>query len=253
VNILIIEDEELVAISLMALLSEIIPTARIQGPIKSVAEGRQWLNSNPEPDLILSDIQLSDGVALDIFKDGQLGCPIIFTTAYSEYAIKAFKLNSIDYLLKPVDKEDLQLALQKMYLLKSKSSNYDYIKQMMEFFADFRNARNYRERFTANVGRAVTLVPTQEIAFFLKEELIYIVNKEGKKFITDYRSLDEIQEVVDPAAFYRANRQYLVHLQFIEQYRSDDTSKLIVKIRNIKTDDIVISKEKAAEFRKWFG
>lgn len=251
-KILIIEDEELVAISLKALLAELLPGAELAGPIASVAEGRAWLNSHPEPDLILSDIQLSDGVALDIFTSRQLGCPIIFTTAYSEYAIKAFKLNSIDYLLKPVDKEDLQAALEKLYLLKSKFSNYDYIKQMMEFFADFRNARNYKERFSANVGRAVTLVPTEEIAFFCKEELIYLVNKEGKRFITEYRSLDEIQQLVNPASFYRANRQFLVHLPFIEQYRSDDTSKLILKMRNIKTEDIIVSKEKAADFRKWF-
>ena len=251
-NILIIEDEPLVAVSLKKLIQQLEPNAVINGPLESVTEAKTWLKQNQEPDLILSDIQLSDGIALDIFNEDPIYCPIIFTTAYNEYAIRAFKLNSIDYLLKPVDKADLEAALKKFHLLQSKFSNDVYLKQMAELFANFSNVKKYKERFAVHIGRSVSLIPVEEIALFSKEEIIYLINGEGKKFITDFRSLDEVLELIDPNVFYRANRQHIIHLPFIESYRSDDTGKLTVKMKNIKTDELVISKEKAAEFKKWY-
>lgn len=251
-TILIIEDEPLVAVSLARLIRELEPRATLCGPLARVSEAREWLQQNKEPDLILSDIQLADGIALDIFGAGTVFCPVIFTTAYNEYAIRAFKLNSIDYLLKPVDKVDLQVALKKFHLLQAKFSNDTYIKQVSELFSNFNNQKKYKERFTVHVGRAVTLIPVEEIALFTKEEIIYLVSHEGKKYITDFRSLDEVQELLDPRLFFRANRQHLVHLPFIESYRSDDTGKLTLKMRKFKTDELIVSKEKASEFRKWF-
>jgi len=251
-TILIIEDEPLVAVSLQKLLMQLEPDAVVQGPLASVQETRDWLRGHAEPDLILSDIQLSDGIALDIFTADNITCPIIFTTAYNEYAIRAFKLNSIDYLLKPVDRAELESALHKFHLLQSKFSDESYLKQMKELFSDFSNARRYKERFAVHIGRSVTLVQVADIAFFCKEELIYLVNRNGKKFITDFRSLDEVQELVDPRFFFRANRQNIIQLSHIESYRSDDTGKLTLRLRNNRPDELVISKEKAAEFRKWF-
>ena len=250
-TILIIEDELLVAESLIQLVKEIEPDAKIIGPKVSVEETKRWLNSNPAPDLILSDIQLADGISLDIFSSGNPGCPIIFTTAFNEYAIRAFKVNSIDYLLKPIDRKELQQAFQKFHLLQSKYTNDTYIRQMMEVFNDFGKSRKYKERFAVNVGRSVTLIPLQEIAMFMKEEIIYVVNRDGKRFITDYRSLDEIEELVDPGIFYRANRQFLVQLSAIESYRVDQTFKIQLKIHSVK-EEVTISKEKAPEFRQWF-
>lgn len=249
-RILIIEDENLVAESLISLVRELEPSATITGPLASVEETKEWLNRHPQPDLILSDIQLADGISLDIFLSNKPQCPIIFTTAYDEYAIRAFKLNSIDYLLKPVNKKELQQAFEKFHLLQSKSNNDVYVKQMMEMFSDIKR-RKYKERFAVHVGRSVTLVPVPEVGAFLKEEIIYLVSKDGRKFITDYRSLDEIEELVDPSVFYRANRQCLVHLPAIESYRTDHTSKLQLKIRALK-EEVTISKEKAAEFKQWF-
>lgn len=251
-KILIIEDEPLVAVSLINLVKELEPSAHIIGPLGSVKASLEWLNNNVMPDLILSDIQLSDGISLDIFSGDKPGCPIIFTTAYNEYAIRAFKLNSIDYLLKPIDKADLAAAFKKFYLTQSKFSNDIYLQQMKELFANFQQARPYKERFAVHVGRSVTLVAVQDVAMFVKEELIYLVNRDGQKFITDYRSLDEVEELLDRRSFYRANRQNLVHLPFIESYRGDDTGKITLKLRGIKTTDLIVSKEKAAEFRKWF-
>lgn len=252
-TILLIEDEMLVAESLIKLVKQVEPGAGIIGPLTTVKEALYWLDTNAQPDLILSDIQLADGISLDIFAEYKHTCPVIFTTAYNEYAIRAFKVNSIDYLLKPIDKKELAAAFEKFHLLQSKFSDTDYIREMRSLFMDFNKSRKYKERFAANQGRSVALVPLSEIAMFRKEELIYLVNNEGNKLITDFRSLDEIEELVDPNLFYRVNRQHLVHIPFIESYRGDDTGKLTLKLKDIKTTDLVVSKEKAAEFKRWFS
>lgn len=251
-TVLIIEDEPLVAISLAKLVRELEPGVIIHGPIASVQESKEWLASHPQPDLILSDIQLADGISLDIFTGGQPGCPVIFTTAYNEYAIRAFKVNSIDYLLKPVEKKELEMALHKFHQIQAKFNNEGYIKQMMELFDNFSQSKKYKERFAVHVGRSMTLVPQQEVVCFIKEEIIYLVNAEGRRFITDYRSLDEVEELLNPSDFYRANRQYIIQLLHIDSFRSDDTGKINVKMKGAKMDEIVVSKEKAAEYRKWF-
>jgi DNA-binding LytR/AlgR family response regulator len=251
-RILVIEDETLVAESLMKQVRQVEPTAELIGPLPTVKASLLWLAEHPGPDLVLSDIQLADGISLDIFSAHKLNCPIIFTTAYNEYAIRAFKVNSIDYLLKPIDKKELAAAFQKFHLLKSKFTDAGYLQEMKELFTNFTTSKRYKERFAVHLGRSVTLIPVQEIAMFIKEELIYLINKEGNRFITDFRSLDEVEELVDPKDFYRVNRQHLVYLTCIESYRGDDTGKLTLKLRGIKTDELIVSKEKAADFKKWF-
>lgn len=251
-RMLIIEDEPLVAVSLINLVKELEPNAVIEGPLASVKDATEWLTKNALPDLILSDIQLSDGISLDIFSNNKPSCPIIFTTAYNEYAIRAFKVNSIDYLLKPIEKTELENAFQKFYLMQSKFSNDTYLQQMKELFTNFQQSKQFKERFAVHLGRSVTLVPVEDVALFVKEELIFLINRDGQKFITDYRSLDEVEELLNPAAFYRVNRQNLVHLPFIESYRGDNTGKITLKLRGIKATDLVVSKDKAADFRKWF-
>ena len=251
-KILIVEDEPFVAVSLAKIVQELEPNAELIGPLGSVTDTREWLSKNPNPDLILSDIQLADGISLDIFSGGKILCPIIFTTAYNEYAIKAFKLNSIDYLLKPVDKNELKAAFQKFHLLQSKFANEVYLTQLKDLFSNFNQTNKFKERFAVHVGRSVSLIPVEEIALFAKEDLIFLIKSDGSKFITDFRSLDEVEELTDPKLFFRANRQYLVQLPFIESYRGDDTGKLNLKMKSIKADSLIVSKEKAAEFKKWF-
>ena len=251
-KILIIEDEPFVAVSLAKIVRELEPAAELIGPLGSVTDTREWLEKNPSPDLILSDIQLADGISLDIFSGGKILCPIIFTTAYNEYAIKAFKLNSIDYLLKPIDKNELKGAFQKFHLLQSKFTNEAYLDQLRELFGNFGQSKKFKERFAVHVGKSVSLVPIEEIAFFSKEDLIFLIKNDGSKFITDFRSLDEVEELTDPKLFFRVNRQFLAQLSFIESYRGDDTGKLTIKLRNIKSEGLIVSKEKAAEFKKWF-
>ncbi len=249
-NILILEDEPLVAESLLKLLRQLEPGAVITGPVDSVKDARKKLELQP-PDLIISDIQLADGISLDVFTDYNIQCPIIFTTAFNEYAIRAFKVNSIDYLLKPVDKTELKAALDKFHLLQSKFGNQAYLQQIGELFKDFQGVKKYKERFAVHLGRNVILVPAEEVACFSKEEVIYLVNDEGKKYITDYRSLDEVEELLNPAQFFRANRQHIVSLPFIASMHSDEAGKIHLKMKQPGCDDIIISKEKAAAFRRW--
>lgn len=249
-NILVLEDEPLVAASLIKLVKQLEPEATISGPVESVAEAQQIL-SNSTPDLIISDIQLADGISLDVFTSSKVQCPIIFTTAYNEYAIRAFKVNSIDYLLKPIDKKELQQALDKFHLLQSKFGNEAYVQQLNEFFSDFKNSKKYKERFTVHLGRNLVLVQNSDVACFTKEEVIYLVHRDGKKYITDFRSLDEVEELLDPKEFNRANRQFIISLPYIESLRSDETGKIVVKMKVSAYSEVIVSKEKASSFRKW--
>lgn len=249
-NILILEDEHLVAESLIRIVRQLEPGAVIEGPVTSVKDAKKALSANT-PDLIISDIQLADGISLDVFTESDIQCPIIFTTAYDEYAIRAFKLNSIDYLLKPIDKKELKNAFDKFHLLQSKFSNDVYLQQIGDLFRDFKNSKKFKERFTVHLGRNILLINADDITCFAKEELIYVTNTEGKKYITDFRSLDEIEELLDPQVFYRANRQFIISLAGIESMRSDDSGKIIVKLKLQSSPEIIVSKEKAAAFRKW--
>ena len=251
-NVLIIEDERLVADHLIRLLKGIKPEWTISGPLASLREARKWLSQYPLPDLILADIQLSDGISLDLFTFMQPACPIIFTTAFDEYAIRAFKINSIDYLLKPVDALELEAALRKFSLLQEKYKNQAYLEKLMDFVGRERQEPAFKENFTVQQGRAVYMIPTEQIAFFVKEELIYLAEGEGHRWITDFRSLDEIEELTGPGHFFRANRQFLVHRKFIKGFKSDDTGKLHLVLNMESAPEITISKEKAAEFRQWF-
>ena len=249
-KILVLEDEHLVAESLIKIVRQLEPDALIEGPVATVKEAKQILSTSA-PDLIISDIQLADGISLDVFTERKVQCPIIFTTAFNEYAIRAFKVNSIDYLLKPIDKAELKAAFDKYHNLKVDMSTDIYMQQLNEMLANFNTNKKYKERFTAHLGRNVVLMHTDDIPCFTKEEVIYLQHKEGKKFITDFRSLDEIEELLDPAIFFRANRQFIISMPYIDSMRTDDTGKIIVKLKLNPCPEIIVSKEKAAQFRKW--
>lgn len=252
-KILVIEDETLVGETLLRLLKELAPEASLIGPLASKRETKAWLDANPAPDLIISDIQLSDGISLDLFNDEKLGSPIIFTTAFNEFAIRAFKVNSVDYLLKPIDKGELTKSLEKYYQLKAKYSNPSFLQETAAFFKNFQTqAPKFKKRFAVHQGKSMVLVPCEEVAYFAKEELIFLHDAQGNALLTDFRSLDEIEELVDPELFFRTNRQTLVNLAFISSFKTDVSGKLEVKLKLGAAPEINISKEKAHEFRKWF-
>jgi len=188
-NILIIEDEPLVAKDLQNQLLKLVPHSHILAVISSVERAINWFKDNAMPDLILSDIQLSDGISFDIFEKLHLQCPIIFTTAYDEYAIRAFKLNSIDYLLKPIDQKELAAALDKYQALSNKNVLNDQLRTLINSWGD--QAKKYKERFLAVQRNTLVPITQSEIAFFHKEELIYLHTMNNEKFISEHQTMDE--------------------------------------------------------------
>lgn len=252
-NILIIEDEPFSAQSLISEVRRIEPESMIEGPAGSVKESRERLLKLPVPDLVLCDIQLSDGIAFDIFKDDLPAVPVIFITAFNEFALRAFKLNSIDYLLKPVDPVELADAFLKFKRLHAKFGNADFMDQFRRFFGQFPQVQPYKERLAVHEGRTVVLIRTADIVYFQKlNDVICVTDSTGKEFVCDYRSLDEAAELLDPAVFFRANRQFLVNTACLERFRSDTLGRILLYFPVNNQPEIAIAKDRAAAFRRDF-
>jgi two-component system, LytTR family, response regulator len=254
-KVLLIEDEPLVAKNLENLVKKLEPNAVLLAIISSVKESLDWFKANAEPDLILCDIQLSDGVSFDIFQEIQPQCPIIFTTAYDEYAIRAFKLNSIDYLLKPIDKDELRIAIDKFKKLNHATYQDNFKEKLTHLLSDFDNrstSLKFKTRFTAQFQRNIVAVTIDRIVCFYRDEVIWVQTTDNQRLITDYNSLDEIEELLNPEGFFRANRQFIVNKQAVESYRTHFTGKIELKLVVTTKDEIVVSKEKAHQFRGWF-
>ncbi len=252
---LIVEDEPLVAKDLKKLVSEAEPGIVVLGTLTSVEEAVAWLNTHDEPDLMFLDIQLSDGTSFDIFERTTVRCPVIFTTAYDDYAIRAFKVNSIDYLLKPVDKKELALALEKLKWATSKGQTdlREQVKTLISQMAEARKTKYYKERFLAHQGKMNVVVSQNNIAGFQKDTLIYIVTTDKQQLVTDFETMDELEELLNPAVFFRANRQVFLHVNAVESYRTDSYGKLQVKMKAPVNTVVDISREKAQAFKQWLG
>jgi two-component system LytT family response regulator len=250
---LIIEDEPLVAKDLQKIIFEIDPSIQIQEVLESVVSAVSWLKINPEPELIFMDIQLSDGVSFDIFNEVQVRCPVIFTTAYNDFAIRAFKVNSIDYLLKPIDKKELTFALEKFKKIKLAGgvNMKEQIQSLISQIALPPTNKIYKERFSAHSGASFIVINYQNIASFQKDTLIYINTIDKQQFITDFQTMEEVEELLNPKYFFRANRQFILNINSIESYRTDTYSKLIVKLNSPLNTTIDISREKAQAFKSW--
>lgn len=249
-RILIIEDEPLAARDLENLLRRIEPGAKIETVLSSVESSKKWFADNPPPDLILSDIQLSDGISFDIFEKIHLTCPIIFTTAYDDYAIRAFKLNSIDYLLKPVDGVELTAALSKYRSVSSESVLAEQLKSLMTGWNQ--PHKKYKERFLSLHRNTLVPVTQQEIAFFHKEELIYLHTLSNERYISEHQTMDEIESLLNPEFFFRVNRQYILHIQSVGRIKPIHKG-LTVQLRSPFATEIDISREKTVAFKTWAG
>ena len=247
-NILIIEDEPLVARDLSKLVLKLEPTAHLLAVLESVESAVSWLGNNAPPDLILADIQLSDGISFDVFKKVNPGCPIIFTTAYNEYALKAFKLNSIDYLLKPIDREELAKALEKYKTLQNTSLAAEQVKLLLNSLGG--QQPKYKERFLAVYKNALVPVNTHDIALFKKEELIFIFTRDNQKYVAEQDTLDEVEHLLDPTLYYRINRQTIAHINTIGKIQSTYKG-LSVTLKPPFNLELDISRDKAANFKKW--
>lgn len=250
-KILIIEDEPLVANDLENLIKRIETDVVIEGVISSVEQAKNWFATHSLPDLILSDIQLSDGISFDIFENLHLTCPIIFTTAFDDYAIRAFKLNSIDYLLKPVDGKELSVALRKYRSLSSENVLGEQLKTMMSNWGQ-QTHKKYKERFLTLHRNTLVPVTQNEIAFFHKEELIYLLTVGNEKYISEHQTLDEIEALLNPEVFFRVNRQYIIHIQSVSRIKTTHKG-LTVQLKPPFNIEIDISREKAVAFKNWAG
>lgn len=252
-KVLIIEDEAPAFRRLQKLLEELDETIEITEVFDGVKEAVKWLNNHQCPDLIFMDIQLSDGLSFEIFEQADISKPVIFTTAFDEYMLKAFKVNSIDYLLKPINKEDLQRSLDKYRTLKSQFSDAPPT-SIQELIKNIRlDDRKFKSRFLVKMGEKMMSVETEDInCFTANSGLVYLLTKGGKKYLMD-QTLDEIIKELDPEKYYRANRQYILSYSAIQAVHKFGKSKLLVETSFDHEEQIVVSSEKATAFKQWLG
>jgi len=253
-NAVIIEDENLIARELMYKIAETAPDVHVKEVLPSVKTSYKWFMENAEPDLIFADIQLSDGVSFDIFERYHFKCPVIFTTAYDEFAIKAFKVNGIDYLLKPVDTDELKQAIDKARtIIQSKSVYPKDVQELLKMIANPQaTTAGYKEKFVVKVRNNWLPVLTRDIACFYRENLNYLLTFSGEKYILDFTTLDEIEELLDPKTYYRANRQSIIHIDAIQSIKPQENQKLVITLKAPLKLEQDISREKAPGFKKWF-
>ena len=253
-NVLIIEDEAPAFRRLQKVLEEIDPDITIVEVLDSVEEGVTWLQNNEHPDLFFMDIQLSDGLSFEILDKVQISRPIIFTTAFDEYLLKAFKVNSIDYLLKPIKKEELMGSLEKYHSLQANFSRVGPDLNLMELVQDLKpEAKKYRSRFLVKLGDKLIAVEAADVAYFYTHlGVVHLVTASGKNYLMDY-NLDELQGQLDPEKFYRANRQFIVHFQSISVVHKYHNGKLLLDLTPKTDDQVIVSAEKASPFKHWMG
>ncbi|MCW3125474.1 MAG: two component transcriptional regulator, LytTR family [Bacteroidetes bacterium] len=250
-KVLIVEDESLIAKNLQRMLKEVAPEAEVLAVTDTVKGTVKWLAANPAPDLIFMDIQLGDGVSFDIFSQTSIDRPVIFTTAYNEHAIRAFKYNGIDYLLKPVDKKELKAALDRFHkLYGDNNAKQPEIKELISLLTS-KQAIPHKERFLVHHKSGYIPIHKDMISCFYKDQIIYLLASDGQKYVTDYNTLDEIEELVDPVSFFRANRQTLICKSAVESLQKHFTGKIEVKAKGHDATIIDVSREKAQEFRHW--
>lgn len=250
-KVVVFEDEKLASDRLIELLKTLKPEAVVLAAMKSIEAAVLWLQNNEHPDLIISDIQLLDGSSFEIFDQVDIKTPVIFTTAYDEYAIKAFDVNSIDYLLKPIQKDKLRGALDK-YDQKTQSASTDNSINMDEIRAVIHGAsKEYKSRFLVKLGQRIRAVPVEKIAyFFSQDKLSYLVTFENQKLPID-QTLEELEALLDPKHFYRVNRKFFVHFDSVTDIHPYFKGRVKLGLSPSIDEDIVVSSEKTPPFKKW--
>lgn len=264
-KVLIVEDEQPAFCNLADELHSIDDKIDVVAGCSSVEETVRWLNENPHPDLILMDVQLSDGLSFSVFKNCNVTCPVIFTTAYNEYLTEAFRYSSIDYLLKPISQERLSNAIQKYKTLKAHfvgaldqnaddhpdHQNHDHHNHIVDFIS--RRDRK-RSRILVRKGAEFQTVRIEDAGYFFTEhKLIFLVDKENRKYMAEKSNLSELEEELDKNLFYRANRKYIINANYIKRFKPLEKSKISVELTLPTGEEIIISQENSASFKKWIG
>ncbi len=251
-KVLIIEDEAPAFRRLQKILEEVIPDVQIVDVIDSVEEAVKWMRNHQLPDLLFMDIQLSDGISFEIFDQVTIDKPVIFTTAFDEYMLKAFKVNSIDYLLKPIKKEDLERSFRKYESLKTQFGHVGPLIDMGSLLHQIRaEDKQYKSRFLVKQGEKLISIETSHIAFFYTANgVVHLLTNQNRNYLMD-QTLEEINLQLDPKMFYRANRQFIVQFAAIAHVERYYKGKLLVETTPSAPESVIVSAEKAAEFKKW--
>lgn len=268
-NVLLIEDEELAVRKLSKLLLDVDPSVQIVGTTASVRASVDWLTTNTPgtasaPDLILMDIELADGQSFEIFEQTTVGAPVIFTTSYDEYALKAFKVNSIDYLLKPIKRHELEASLTKYKRSRAESGNQAVgtkptdmstinIDALVQQLRQHVQPTDYRCRFLVKHLQQWVPIEVGDIAYFYSEDGVSLFRTTtNQMFPVDY-TLDELEAMLDPVQFFRANRQFIVDINSVQQIHPYFNNKLKLTLKPNPADEVLVSRERATDFKKWMG
>lgn len=250
-NIIIIEDEKPAARLLQRKVEKL--GMQINTLLHSVEEAINWFNSNTHPDLIFLDIQLSDGLSFEIFETLDIKSAVIFTTAYDEYALRAFKLNSIDYLLKPIDEDDLSIAISKFKNQFQKSNmamlDFEMIKKMLVNPME----RNFKKRFTIKMGQQLKMINIEEVeCFFSENKGTYLHTFDNRNYLLD-NTLEQLETELNPKDFYRISRKFILPMKAIKEIQVHSNSRLKVILPTYKEDEVIVARERVIDFKEWLG
>lgn len=250
-KILVIEDEKPAAEWIRQLILKFDPQSTILATLDSVQSSKEWFQQNPPPDLAFMDIQLADGLSFAIFDRVQVPCPVIFTTAYEEYAIKAFKVNSIDYLLKPIAYSDLEAAFLKFRKQSSRDQQVPVVTADLLLKVQEMLKKQYKTRFVIKVGEHLKSIAVEEISFFYSlDKATFLCTSDFKTYLVDY-SLDRIEEMIDERMFFRINRQYILNNNSIADIVVYSNSRLKIKLKKPGEEAIIVSRDKVPAFKEW--
>jgi two-component system LytT family response regulator len=252
-KVLIVEDERPASENLVEELQTIDESIDVVAGCNSVDETIRWLNKNPQPDLILMDIQLSDGLSFNIFKACEVTCPVIFTTAYDKYLTQALEYSSIDYLLKPISQDKLRNAIRKYKALRNHFvNNHENI--INHSLPDYLSQDRKKSRILVRKGVDFQAVRVEDAGYFFTEhKLIFLVDKENRKYMAEKNNLSELEEELDKNIFYRANRKYIINANYIKRFKPLERSKISVELTLPVSEEIIISQENSAGFKKWIA
>jgi DNA-binding LytR/AlgR family response regulator len=246
-NVVIIEDEKLAAERLITLLKQCDSSIEVLACLESVEESVQFLSSHPHPGLLLLDIHLSDGQCFEIFKKINYQNPVIFTTAYDQYAMEAFRIFSIDYILKPVTQQSLAAAINKLRSLPVSFSNTD-----INRLSSLLNQQRYKKRFLGKVGQRLFFIPAEQVAYFRADnKIVYLTDHGGNRYVVDY-TMEQLTELLNPRQFFRLNRSYIVCIDAIQQVKPYYNSRLKLSLAgNSSAEEMIVSRDRVADFKLW--
>ncbi|HYO21237.1 MAG TPA: LytTR family DNA-binding domain-containing protein [Flavisolibacter sp.] len=252
-NILIVEDEELAVKKLQKTLASVDPSANVVGVTDSIQGTVDWLQNNTTADLILMDIELADGQSFEVFNQVDVKAPVIFTTSYDEYALKAFKVNSVDYLLKPIQTEDLQAALNKYKKLTDGKKADINLESLVKQLQQQLQPKEFRKRFLVKHAQKLVSVDVEEISYFYSDgRLNFFKTHDNKKFVVDY-TMEELEDMLDPDKFFRISRSFYVAIEAIDKIDDYFGNRLILQLKPAVDKEALVSREKVSDFKKWMG